>query len=53
MYKRQIEYTIQGIKGAQCESISQLLEILGRVDQEKKTGEYYESDRAPGIVIQH
>ena len=48
-----IEYTIQGIKGAHCESISQLLEILGRVDQEKKTGEYYESDRAPGIVIQH
>lgn len=48
-----IEYTIQGIKGAQCDNISQLLEILGRVEQEKKTGEYYESDRGPGVVIQH
>lgn len=37
-----IAYTIKGIKGSACESISALLEQLGNVEEENKTGEYYE-----------
>ncbi len=37
-----IVYTIKGIKGSACESISALLEQLGNVEEENKTGEYYE-----------
>ncbi len=48
-----IEYTIQGVKGPKCEDISQLLEALGQVQQSERTGEYYESGRAAGVVIQH
>lgn len=39
-----LEYTIKGVKGGACESISALLEQLGKVEQETHTGEYYEQD---------
>lgn len=39
-----VEYTIRGVKGAACEDISALLEQLGKVEQEERTGEYYEDD---------
>lgn len=37
-----LEYTIKGIKGSACESISALLEQLGKVEENAKTGEYYD-----------
>ncbi|MBX3015845.1 MAG: DUF2997 domain-containing protein [Caldilineaceae bacterium] len=37
-----IEYTIQGVKGSACESISALLEQLGKIEEASHTGEYYE-----------
>ncbi|HRW05549.1 MAG TPA: DUF2997 domain-containing protein [Caldilineaceae bacterium] len=37
-----IEYTIKGIKGNACTSISELLEQLGQVEESANTGEYYE-----------
>lgn len=37
-----IEYTIKGVKGSACESISALLEQLGKVEEKTNTGEYYE-----------
>ena len=48
-----VEYTIQGVKGGKCENISELLELLGRVEEERKTGEYYESEHGDNIVIRH
>ena len=36
-----VEYTIKGVKGSACESISALLEQLGRVEHEERTGDYY------------
>jgi hypothetical protein len=39
-----VEYTIKGVKGSVCEDISALLEQLGKVEQEERTGEYYEDD---------
>jgi hypothetical protein len=38
----QLEYTIKGVKGAACADISALLEQLGRIEHEERTGEYYE-----------
>ena len=37
-----IAYTIKGIKGSACDSISALLEKIGQVEETTKTGEYYE-----------
>jgi Protein of unknown function (DUF2997) len=37
-----IEYTIKGVKGSACASISALLEQLGKVEETSNTGEYYE-----------
>lgn len=39
-----VEYTIKGVKGSACESISALLEQLGKVEAESRTAEYYEQD---------
>ncbi len=45
-----IEYTIKGVKGPACESVSQLLERLGRVESAERTTEYY--DQEPDLRIQ-
>jgi hypothetical protein len=46
-----IEYTIKGVKGSACESISALLAQLGIVEDEQRTGEYYEHDSDAHITI--
>ena len=46
-----VEYTIKGVKGSACESISALLEQLGKVEQQIHTGEYYEQDADAHITI--
>lgn len=46
-----VEYTIKGIKGSSCESISQLLEELGQVQHEEKTSEYYDRETESSIAI--
>lgn len=45
-----IEYTIKGVKGPTCDSISALLEQLGQVELEERTTEYY--DQEPDLRIQ-
>jgi hypothetical protein len=46
-----VEYTIKGVKGSACEEISALLEQLGKVEQEERTGEYYEDDRHIDVTL--
>lgn len=46
-----IEYTVKGVKGDACENISALLEQLGKVEAEQRTGEYYEHDRDAHISV--
>jgi hypothetical protein len=46
-----VEYTIKGMKGGACESISALLEQLGKVEQETRTGEYYEQAGDAHIAV--
>ena len=48
-----VEYTIKGVKGAACESLSALLEQLGRVEREERTGEYYAQDPEAHINLSH
>jgi hypothetical protein len=48
-----VEYTIKGVKGAACDSLSALLEQLGRVEQEQRTGEYYEQEPETHLYIGH
>lgn len=46
-----VEYTIKGVQGSSCESISALLEELGQVEHEERTGEYYERDTDANILV--
>ncbi len=46
-----VEYQIKGVKGSACESISALLERLGKVEHAERTGEFYEDERYAGIVV--
>lgn len=46
-----VEYTIKGLKGSACESISTLLEQLGEVEEETHTGEYYERETDAGVFV--
>jgi hypothetical protein len=48
-----IEYTIKGVKGSACADISALLEQLGQVELEERTGEYYERDTDSHVSIGH
>lgn len=47
----QVEYTIKGVKGRACVSISELLEQLGQVEHEERTSEYYAESDDVGITI--
>lgn len=46
-----VEYRIQGVKGSACESISALLEQLGKVEASERTGEYYEDERPHDVAV--
>jgi hypothetical protein len=48
-----VEYTIKGVKGAACESLSALLEQLGRIERAERTGEYYEREPESHISLSH
>ena len=47
-----VEYTIKGAKGGACESISALLEQLGKIEAAEHTGEYYEQGNDAQVTIQ-
>jgi hypothetical protein len=49
----QIEYTIKGVKGSACDTISALLAQLGKIQTEQRTGEYYEQDADAHITLGH
>jgi hypothetical protein len=36
-----VEYTIRGVKGPACESLSAALEQIGRIEHEERTSDYY------------
>lgn len=46
-----VEYTIVGVKGSACADISALLEQLGQVVHEERTGEFYDKDNDAQIHI--
>ena len=46
-----VQYTIHGVQGSACDSISQLLEKLGQVEREQRTSEYYDLDDGAVISI--
>jgi hypothetical protein len=48
-----VEYTIKGVKGSACESISAMLEALGRVESAERTGEYYEQGSDTNVAVGH
>ncbi len=49
----QVEYTIKGIKGSRCADIAELLKLLGQVEHEENTREYYEQAQEAGVYVQH
>ncbi len=46
-----VAYTIKGVKGSDCETISALLEQMGQVETEERTGEYYEREQGGDVAL--
>jgi len=46
-----VEYRIRGVAGSGCESISALLEQLGKVEKQERTGEYFEDDTHVDVTV--
>lgn len=46
-----VEYIIKGVKGAACQDISALLEQLGKVEHDERTGEFYEDDSHVDVTV--
>ena len=46
-----VAYTIKGVKGSACDDISALLEQIGRVEAEERTGEYYEREEGGDVTL--
>ena len=46
-----IEYTIKGVKGRACEQISAVLEQLGQLEADARTGEFYEDGQSVTLSI--
>ena len=46
-----VEYTIKGVKGAACDTISALLEQLGKVEKVERTGGYFEDDTHVDVTV--
>ncbi|MBU6351151.1 MAG: DUF2997 domain-containing protein [Chloroflexi bacterium] len=39
-----VAYTVKGVPGSACESVSALLEQLGKIEETARTGEYFEDE---------
>lgn len=39
-----VEFTVKGAKGKQCVPIAELFKVLGEVDTDQATPEYYETE---------
>ena len=39
-----IEFTIKGMQGKQCVPVAELFKVLGTVEAERATAEYYEQE---------
>ena len=46
-----VEYTIKGVQGAACESISALLEQLGQVEKSERTGDYFADETQVDVTV--
>jgi hypothetical protein len=46
-----IEYTIKGVRGPACDSISAILEQLGQVEQVERTQDWYVPDAESNLNI--
>ncbi len=46
-----VEYTIKGVQGAACESISALLERLGQVEKSERTGDYFADETQVDVTV--
>lgn len=46
-----VEYLIKGVKGSACASISALLEQLGKVEHDERTGEYYADEQPHDVAV--
>ena len=46
-----VEFTIKGAKGSQCLPIADLFKVLGKVESEQATAEFYEKEAENNVTI--
>jgi len=50
--KGEVTYSVKGVKGASCLGIADAFHELGRVVNQARTSEYFDS-KAPNVLMQH
>jgi len=46
-----VEFTIKGMKGKQCVPVAEFFKVLGEVNADQATSEYYEQEEAQHTKI--
>lgn len=46
-----VEFTVKGVKGRQCLPIAELFKVLGKLESEKATAEFYEKEEESNVTI--
>jgi hypothetical protein len=47
-----VEFTVKGMRGKQCAPVADLFKILGDIQIDRATAEYYDTDEQPAEVRQ-
>ena len=45
-----VEFTVKGAKGQHCLPVAELFEMLGEIEADRATAEYYEGEEQPATV---
>lgn len=45
-----VEFTVKGTRGKQCVPVADLFKVLGDIQTERATAEYYETDDQPAEI---
>ncbi len=46
-----VEFTIKGVKGKQCVPIAELFHVLGKIETDRSTAEFYDREAEQPVMV--
>ncbi|MDY0091974.1 MAG: DUF2997 domain-containing protein [Candidatus Vecturithrix sp.] len=46
-----VEFTIKGVKGKQCVPIAELFHVLGKIETDRPTAEFYDREAEQAVMV--